>query len=193
MELTTPRLRLREQELRDAEAANVYESDPASVRYQTFEAMTLEGSRDYIQKAIESARATPRDIYDLAIVPKDRTDDRMIGRAGLKITNREAKEAMIWYVTTQVERNKGYATEASARMIQFGFEELGLHRIFADIDPANMPSLRLCEKLKMRQEAHFIENVFLKGAWCDTVIYAILDREYSAARAVAAEPTVSER
>jgi RimJ/RimL family protein N-acetyltransferase len=36
------------------------------------------------------------------------------------------------------------------------------------------------EKLGMRQEAHFRENAFYKGEWCDSVIYAVLDREWRA-------------
>ena len=34
--------------------------------------------------------------------------------------------------------------------------------------------------LGMRQEAHFIENIFLKGEWCDSLIFALLDREFRA-------------
>jgi [ribosomal protein S5]-alanine N-acetyltransferase len=176
--LETPRLRLRPLELRDAEDANVYESDPLSVRYQSFDVMTLEESRDYIRKDLAARADAPRMVYDLAIVPKASGEDRMIGRAGLKITSLKDKEAMVWYVVTPKERCRGYATEATARMIHFGFEELGLHRIFADVDPLNTPSCRLCEKLNMRLEAHFIENVFLKEMWCDTKIYALLEREY---------------
>lgn len=180
MELSTARLRLREQEPGDAEDANVYESDPDSVRFQNFDVMTLEDSREYIRKAIAHASEAPRTTYDLAIVPLESGAGRMIGRAGLQITNPELKEATIWYVVAPKMRNHGVATEACARLLRFGFEELGLHRIFADIDPLNVPSRRLCEKLAMRQEAHFIENVFLKSRWCDTAIYAILDREYRA-------------
>ena len=180
MELTTARLRLREQEPGDAEDANVYESDPDSVRFQNFDVMTLDDSREYIRTAIARANEIPRSTYDLAIVPTESGGARMIGRAGLQITNRELKEAMLWYVVSPTMRNRGFATEACARLLRFGFEELGLHRIFADIDPLNVPSRRLCEKLAMRKEAHFVENVFLKNRWCDTAIYAILDREYRA-------------
>src|SRR5262245_17935302 len=136
-ELFTPRLRLREQVERDAEAANVYESDPVVVRYQTHEVRSLEESREYILKGIAAANEVPRSIYDFAIVVRDRSDDRMVGRAGFEIKNLEQKEAMIWYVITPAEQGKGYAVEATARVVRFAFEELGMHRLYADLDPRN--------------------------------------------------------
>jgi RimJ/RimL family protein N-acetyltransferase len=38
------------------------------------------------------------------------------------------------------------------------------------------------EKLGMQREAHLRENWWLKGEWCDSWIYAILDREWAARR-----------
>ena len=64
-------------------------------------------------------------------------------------------------------------------MVDFGFRELRLHRIWADCDPANVPSCRVLEKLGMRREGHFRENAWIKGEWVDSLIYAILDREWA--------------
>jgi RimJ/RimL family protein N-acetyltransferase len=52
--------------------------------------------------------------------------------------------------------------------------------MWADCDPRNPASARVMEKLGMRQEAHFRENSFYKGEWCDSLIYAMLDREWRA-------------
>jgi RimJ/RimL family protein N-acetyltransferase len=57
--------------------------------------------------------------------------------------------------------------------------------MWADCDPRNPASVRVMEKLGMRQEAYFRENAFIKGEWCDSLIYALLDREW---RAQAAAP-----
>jgi len=178
MKLFTARLELREQVESDAEAANVYESDPVSMRYQTSDVRTLEESRAYIAKGIASAKEEPRSIYDFAIVPREASDDRMIGRAGMEIKSFELQEAMIWYQIAPAAQGKGYATEAAARIVQLAFEELGLHRVYADLDPRNVPSRRVCEKLGMRLEAQMIENIFVKGEWCDSLIFAMLAREY---------------
>jgi RimJ/RimL family protein N-acetyltransferase len=63
-------------------------------------------------------------------------------------------------------------------MLRLGFEELGLHRIFAESDARNAASMRVMERLGMRREAHFVENEFLKGEWTDGVVCAILEREW---------------
>mgnify|MGYP003293019980 CR=1 FL=1 len=40
----------------------------------------------------------------------------------------------------------------------------------------------LCRRLGMREEAYLVEDLWFKGAWGDTAIYAILDREWPASR-----------
>jgi RimJ/RimL family protein N-acetyltransferase len=65
-------------------------------------------------------------------------------------------------------------------MVDFGFGTLGLRRVWADCDPRNAGSVGVLRKLGFRLEAHFRENVLIKGEWCDTFIHAILDREWAA-------------
>ena len=60
------------------------------------------------------------------------------------------------------------------------FDAMGLHRLTAELDPRNTPSVTLCGRLGFRHEAHHVEDLFFKGAWADTGIYAILDREWRA-------------
>ena len=73
---------------------------------------------------------------------------------------------------------KGYATEAARALVAFAFEDLKLHRVWADADPRNPPSMRVMERLGMRKEAHHVENVCIRDEWCDSVIYAMLRREW---------------
>ena len=65
-------------------------------------------------------------------------------------------------------------------LVDHGFGPLGLHRLYVDCDPANVASARVAEKLGMRREAHFLEYARIKGGWADTLIYAMLDREWKA-------------
>jgi RimJ/RimL family protein N-acetyltransferase len=50
----------------------------------------------------------------------------------------------------------------------------------AELDPCNAASIALCRRLGMREEAYFVEDLWFKGGWGDTGIYAILDREWAA-------------
>ncbi|MFW8746231.1 GNAT family N-acetyltransferase, partial [Mesorhizobium japonicum] len=54
----------------------------------------------------------------------------------------------------------------------------GFHRLKAEVDPENAASIAVCRRLGMRVEAHFVRDLWLKGAWVDTGIYAILDDEW---------------
>jgi len=77
-------------------------------------------------------------------------------------------------------------TEAASGLLDLAFGELGLHRVFARIDPRNHPSAALCRRLGLRLEAHHAEDEWFKGEWGDTAIYAVLDREWTGRRAPAA-------
>jgi ribosomal-protein-alanine N-acetyltransferase len=178
MELLTPRLRLREFEENDWHATWPYESDPEVVRYQSHGVRTPEESQRYIQDSMATVQASPRRIHDLAVVLRE--DGRLIGRCGLNVVSLEQREGAVWYVLDRAQWGKGYIPEAAEAILDFGFGTLGLHRVWGDCDPRNTGSVRVMQKLGMRQEAHFRENAFIKGEWCDSLIYAILDREWAA-------------
>ena len=177
MELVTERLLLRELTEADAPACNAYESDPQVVRYTSHDVRSLEESAAYLRRNAEVQRESPRRTFDFAIVP--RAEGRLVGRIGISFTDVANREATLWYILGRASWGKGYVPEAAQALLDFGFGELGLHRVFIDCDPENHASVRVGEKLGMRREAHFVENVWLKGAWVGTLIYAILDREWA--------------
>ena len=73
---------------------------------------------------------------------------------------------------------RGYAFEAASALLPFAFNELKLHRLFADCDPRNEASCRLVQKLGFKLEGIHRENYWLKGEWCNTAIYAMLDSDW---------------
>ena len=180
MELDTPRLRLREFVEDDSECANAYEGDPIAVRFAPHGVRSLDDSLEHLRALIADSRGAARKIFDFAVVPRD--TGRLIGRCGMRLSEAEPSEAMLWYVLARSAWGNGYATEAAHAVLAFGFEELRLHRIFLEIDPRNVGSLRVAEKLELRREAHLRENSWVKGEWIDTVVFARLDREHRALR-----------
>jgi ribosomal-protein-alanine N-acetyltransferase len=178
MKLETARLSLREFEESDATETNVYEREPQVVRYQSFEARSLAQSLDYIKESMATARESPRRIFDLAVVL--RAEQRLVGRCGLKVIDAESREGALWYILNPSYWGRGIIPEAARALLGFGFDELGLHRIIIDCEPANANSMRVAQKLGMRREAHFVENAWVKGVWTDSVIFALLDREWAA-------------
>ncbi|MGH2614970.1 MAG: GNAT family N-acetyltransferase [Thermomicrobiales bacterium] len=175
--LKTERLILRELQETDWQALHAIESLPEVARFQSFEPRTVAESRAYIRDAIRGAADSPRLTYDLAVVLAD--EDRLIGRCGLGISESEPREAVLWYTLHPDQWGRGYTTEAARAVVNFGFRELRLHRIWADCDPANIASWRVLEKLGLRREGHLRENAWINGEWVDSFIYAILDREWT--------------
>lgn len=176
MHIDTERLLLREFVEADAEVTNVYEREAEVVRFQSFAPRTLAQSLEYIQRSMASARERPRRVFDLAVV--SRRDGGLIGRCGLGVRDPEQGEAALWYILHPAHWGMGYAPEACTALLRFGFETLGLHRVIIDTEPENRASIRVAEKLGMRREAHFVENYWSKGRWTDSVIFALLKREW---------------
>lgn len=86
------------------------------------------------------------------------------------------------YILAKAARGKGYATEALAALLDYGFGARELHRIYLDIDPENSTSIRIAQKMGFRWEGHFKSNFLREGVYCDSVYYAMLASEWRALR-----------
>lgn len=181
MRLVTSRLVLREVTLGDLEAAHAIDRDPQVTRYMSFEGTDLEASRAYLARSIEHAQHTPRHVFDLALTFPG--EDRFLGRVGFHVERPEHREAMAWFLLDRALWGQGLVTEAMTALLDFAFDTVGLHRVFGDCDPRNAASARVLEKLGFTREAHLRQNWWLKGEWCDSLIYGLLEDEWRARRA----------
>ncbi|MGG1924635.1 MULTISPECIES: GNAT family N-acetyltransferase [Chryseobacterium] len=107
--------------------------------------------------------------YTFAIRNKE---DQIIGAIGLH--DRDDDKAELGYWIGIPYWNKGYVTEAAKAIIDFGFNELKLNKIFATHFPHNPASGRIMEKVGMEQEAVLIKEVKKDGEYFDLVRYCIL-------------------
>ena len=71
-----------------------------------------------------------------------------------------------------------FATAAVYSALAIGFEQWGVHRIYARVDEDNVGSARVCQKIGMRQEARLIENDRRGDVWSTEMIFAMLNREW---------------
>lgn len=177
--LVTERLVLRDFEPADWPSVHSYASDLEVVRYMPWGPNTEEDSRSFVQSAIQRARDEPRRDFVLAVTLK--ADGRLIGGCGVNVSNPDDRGGWIGYCLNQLFWRCGYGTEVAGALIAFGFEQLRLHRIFATCDPENVGSVRVLEKVGMRREGHYREHKWVKGRWCDTFVFAILDHEWNRA------------
>ncbi len=177
--LPTGRLILRPFAETDFRSVHDYASDPEVVRYVSFGPNSEEQTREFIQRAMAPAE-TPRTKYDFAVTLKD--SGRLFGGCGLYLKD-ERRQGFIGYVLHRRFWGQGYATELAGALVNFGFRSLGLHRITAFCDPANGASARVMEKIAMRREGLMRRDVWMKGAWRDTLYFAILADEWRASHA----------
>ena len=106
----------------------------------------------------------------------------LVGAMSLMI-KREHRRAELGYWIALDCWNLGYATEASQRVIDFGFELLGLHRIEARHFMRNPASGRVMKKLGMQQEGVERDWAIKWNRFESLVVYSILEPEWRAIRA----------
>lgn len=175
--LTTERLELRLMTLDDVDDIHAWMGDPEVVRYQLYEPRTREVVAEKVAEYLKGVRLEKHDDF---VQPAIVLDGVVIGAIYFKLESVEDESAEIGWVLRREYHGKGYAFEAASAMLEVAFGAMGLHRVFAELDPRNAASVALCTRLGMRHEAHFVENLMFKGAWADTGVYAILDREWAA-------------
>jgi RimJ/RimL family protein N-acetyltransferase len=178
--LHTARLVLRTMTADDVDDIHAYLSRADVCRYLPFEPRTREEVAEKVAKC-SSARvlAGDGDFWQLAI--ERRSDPgRVIGDVYFTIKSAANAGGAIGWALHPDFAGLGYVAESARAILEVAFERLGLHRVQAELDPRNDPSVALCKRLGMRQEAYFVEDLWFKGEWGDTAIYAILDREWAA-------------
>jgi len=176
--LTTERLVLREFIEDDWEAVMVYQQKPEYLKYYDWIERSPDDVREFVKMFLDQQQADPRIKYQLAVTL--RTSGQLIGNCGIRTKSAGAHQADIGFELDLLLWGQGYATEAAWAILQFGFEELHLHRVWSWCIADNLGSRRVLEKLGMKQEGRLRENESFKGRYWDTLIYAILEKEWRA-------------
>jgi RimJ/RimL family protein N-acetyltransferase len=177
--LTTDRLLLRPFQEDDFAAVHAYASDPEVCRYMSWGPNDEAETRAHlVTKAALAREATPSD-YVWAVTLRE--SEVLIGSCDLHPTAVRTYKAELGYCYRRDSWGQGYATEAAAAMVDFGFRGLGLHRISAGFFAPNVASGRVIEKLGMQYEGRLREAVQKNGEWYDMLLYAILEHEWAGA------------
>jgi RimJ/RimL family protein N-acetyltransferase len=169
----TPRLTLRSLQASDLRAFLTYRNDPEVARYQSWDSISEEGGRRFIEDCIAARPGTPGQWYQVAIALRD--TGALIGDMGLGIDSNDPRQGEVGYTLAREEWGNGYGSEAVAALIDYAFSVLGMTRIRAICDTRNTASARLMEKVGMRRTG-LSQDVLFKGEYCDEYHYAI-DRD----------------
>lgn len=186
--ITTERLVIRRLEAADLPALLAYRSDVELARYQSWEALTPEQGRALIAEMAVEEPGAPGGGFQFAVAL--RAGGGLIGDVFFKLLDHDERQGEIGYTLARAYHGRGYATEAVRAVLGYAFEALGLHRVIAQVDCANTPSVALLERLGMRREGHFLQHYWQKGAWRDEYLYAMLQADWFGHRrgVVSAQP-----
>lgn len=179
MDFYTNRLYIRPVSIEDNKSMLKYRSDSETNRFLGFRPESLKDVSDFISQTSKEINI-PGSWFQFVIIEQD--SETLIGDIGIHFLDNDTEnmQVEIGYSLDKNFRGKGYATEALTEIIDYLINHLKKHRIIASIDPKNIDSIRLIERLGFRQEAHFKKSLFFHGEWVDDVIYALLAEEWKA-------------
>jgi RimJ/RimL family protein N-acetyltransferase len=169
--LETERLILRKMTLNDVEAVFAYASDPEVSRYTLWEAhRSIEDSRAFLKLTTQKYENGGEP--DWGIVYKG--NGCLVGVCGLVNWEAEHARAEIGFVLSREYWGHGFMPEAVRALFRFGFERMNLNRIEARCIAENAASVRVMEKAGMAYEGTLRQREYIKGAYRDIKLYAIL-------------------
>jgi len=174
--MESERLVLRRFEDPDLIPFMTYRNDPEVAKYQSWDSCDEQDARAFIREMGTARPGVPGDWFQFAVESKETGD--LIGDCALRVDEQEPYGAEIGFTLAREHQGKGLASEAVSRLLDYAFGTLKLHRVIAIADCRNAPSWALLERVGMRREGHFLENVWFKGGWADEFLYAILKDEW---------------
>jgi RimJ/RimL family protein N-acetyltransferase len=172
--LESQRLILRRFNDSDLASFLAYLNDTLVARYQSWESYTDEQARAVIEEQKTLVPGLPHKWFTFALELKERAT--LIGHIALKML--DDNQAEIGFTLARGFHGKGLAFEAAKRVLDHVFTDLKLHRVIAITDCENARSIALLDRLGMRREGHFVENIWFKGKWGSEYLYAILRDEW---------------
>jgi ribosomal-protein-alanine N-acetyltransferase len=174
--LETERLVLREITPADADDLFQIFSDQEAMQYWSCRPYT---SVIQAHKLIESLTESAREETGIHWAITLRGENRLIGRCGYNEWRKQHRRGEISYIIGRQHWGKGIVSEALRVMLNYGFAEMALHSVEAAVTPGNEGSTRLLEGLGFRLEGHLRESYFAEDRFVDSLIYSLLQGDWS--------------
>ena len=173
--LETPRLLLKAPKESDAEAILEMMSNPNVMRYYDWEAHK---SKEDSLKLIQILNQRYEDKIGLRWFLWHKERQEIIGFAGFYKIELE-HDAGLGYGLKEEFWNKGIMHEALQKILSYGFAQLQLHRVYAEVMPANSASQKLLQKLGFLHEGTLRESKYFKEKINDMSLFALLQRDWN--------------
>lgn len=177
LKLSTPRLILRSVQKTDAPAIFAYRQDETMNQYQGWIPKTLEETEDFLANSTNREINVPGSWHQLVLI--DPRTNSVIGDVGMHFID-STENVEIGCTLDKQFQGQGYAHEALKEVINYLFISLNKHKVKGSIDPRNISSMHMLEKLGFQKEAHVKEAFILRGEYVDDAIYGLLQEEWPA-------------
>ncbi|UCM87648.1 GNAT family N-acetyltransferase [Streptomyces marincola] len=170
---TSERLLLRELTVDDVDDVHAIYGDATATEHLSFEPRSRDQVAHIVARSMVSAFATPREEYALAVC--ERAGARLVGYARLAMDPHGQRAATIGFALRPDVWGAGYGTELVRALVALGFEDLGLHRLWAARAPENSASRTVLDRAGLVEEGRIRHHVHVRGAWRDSVVHAIVN------------------
>lgn len=171
-EIGTRRLLLRRIHAGDASAVQFLRSQEAVMKYIDRKRLTsIEEALAFITGINESIDSQNGITWGISMNTQPAI---LIGHIGFWRLIKEHYRAEVGYLLHPDYWKLGIMKEALLPVIHYGFHQMGLHSIQANIHAENTASARLLVSAGFVKEAHFREDFYFDGRFRDTIIYSLL-------------------
>jgi RimJ/RimL family protein N-acetyltransferase len=175
-EIITERMAIRDLEANDGPRVFAYHRRPEVSQFQSWGTESVDVVQSYIRSLAGMEPGAPGKWYQIGIFLLE--GGKLIGDCGFRVLQDDPEQVEIGITLAPEFQGKGYATEALHALLRYLFRTLDKHRVFGSVDPRNVASMALLERVGMRKEAHFVKSLWFRGEWVDDVIFAMLAEEW---------------
>lgn len=102
-----------------------------------------------------------------------KTSNTLIGTAGFQNWDRTSSKAEIGAILSRNYWSGGYGVEAAKAVIAYGFEQMKLHKIYAQTIEDNRAAVKRLEELGFHKEGRFIDHVYLRNQYYHVLVYSL--------------------
>lgn len=173
--IETKRLRLRMPSAKDIPRMVEYANHPQIYK------MTLNVPHPYHEKDaiswINMANQGFDDKNHFVFAICNLSDDQFMGGIGLRVNTR-FNHAELGFWIGEPFWNNGYVTEATKEILAFGFEQIGLQKIFGIHMIENPASGRIMEKNGMIKEGEFVDHLKKRDKYYTVIQYRLTKDEF---------------
>lgn len=170
MDLTGKKIRLRKMTGEDTECIVAWRNNPR-VRHNFIyqKPFTKEGHENWIRTMVDTGKV-------VQFIVEEAETGRPVGSVYFRDIDKECRKAEYGiFIGEDDATGKGYGSEAAELAVRFGFEELGLHKIFLRVFADNPAAIRSYEKAGFTKEGYFKDEVCIEGKYRDLVFMSLIE------------------